>query len=291
MATRNPPRGYHRLGYLGLAVLVIVTALVLINTVLHSHSSSQAVTLPVATATPTTTTPVVTELPAAPINTKSGTAGLPAGAVVQQSGAGTWHVVPGSGPIVGKGSHVYRYQVAVENGIDPAAYDGDEAFAADVAATLGDPRSWIGSGEIVLQRVSASYPHPDFVISLTTPDTSHTLCGITIPYESSCWQPSVNRVVINLARWVRGALAFDGDLGLYRQYAINHEVGHALGNHHVGCAANGALAPVMMQQTFDVADDYVFDVNQSDPTNRLAVPHDGKVCRPNAWPYPLGPTA
>ena len=148
----------------------------------------------------------------------------------------------------------------------------------------------LAAGTVALQRVDASYPHPDFVVSLTTPTTDHRpdLCGFVVRFEASCWRSSANRVVINLARWVRGALAFQGDLGLYRQYAVNHEVGHVFGNEHVGCRTSGGLAPVMMQQTYGVSDDYVHDVNQVDPANRSRVPRDGRVCRPNAWPYPMG---
>jgi hypothetical protein len=161
-----------------------------------------------------------------------------------------------------------------------------------VTSTLSDPRSWIASGSIDLQRVDASYPNPDFTIDLTTPNTDHRpdLCGFQIQYEGSCWILRTHQVVINIARWVRGALAFNGDLGLYRQYAINHEVGHAFGNHHVGCASNGGLAPVMMEQSFGVSDNYVYDVNDPEPSNRGAVERDGKVCQVNAWPYPQGPS-
>jgi hypothetical protein len=271
-------------------VLIAVTILVVLNTAQHS-SRNTATIEPNATPSSSSGPPVATERPAVPVFTGSGTAVLPTGPAIPQVGAGTWHVVPGSGPVVGTGHHLYHYQVAVEDGIDPAAYGGDDAFAGDVAATLADPRSWIAAGTISLQRVDAGYPNPDFVISLTTPNTDHRpdLCGFEIGYEASCWRPSAHRVVINLARWVRGALAFDGDLGLYRQYAINHEVGHVFGNQHVGCATNGGLAPVMMQQTFGVSDDYVFDLNQGDPANKNRVPRDGKVCRANAWPYPQGP--
>ena len=159
--------------------------------------------------------------------------------------------------------------------------------------TLSDPRGWASTNQVSVQRVDARAANPDIRISLSTPDTVHRpeFCGFSIKYESSCWRPSAHRVVINLARWVRGALAFNGDLGLYRQYAVNHEVGHVFGNEHVGCPTNGALAPVMMQQTFGVSDDYVHDLNQVDPGNRDRVARDGKVCRPNAWPYPQGPGA
>lgn len=268
-----------------LPVLIIVTILVGFNTAQPTADSTHDAALPTRS---TSRTPVVTEGSAVPVVPTSGTAVLPPGPAVPKAGAGTWHVVPGASAVVGKGNHVYRYQVAVEDGIDPAVYGGDDAFAADVQATLADPRSWIAAGTVRLQRVDAGYPHPDFVISLTTPGTDHRpdLCGHLIGFEASCWVPHARRVIINLARWVRGALAFDGDLGLYRQYAINHEVGHVFGNQHVGCGANGGLAPVMMQQTFGVSDDYVYDLNQVDPANARQVPRDGKVCRPNAWPYP-----
>jgi uncharacterized protein DUF3152 len=267
-----------------LPTLVVVSILVVLNTAQPTADGTRH-----ALAGPSTTgTPVVTENTAVPAPVTTGSAVLPPGPAMPPLGAGTWHVVPGNGPVVGRGPHVYHYQVAVEDGIDPALYDGDDAFAAAVQATLSDPRSWIAGGTIRLQRVDSRYPHPDFVISLTTPGTDHRpdLCGHLIGFEASCWQPHAGRVIINLARWVRGALAFDGDLGLYRQYAINHEVGHVFGNQHVGCATNGGLAPVMMQQTFGVSDDYVHDINQVDPTNADRVPRDGKVCRPNAWPYP-----
>lgn len=217
------------------------------------------------------------------------TAELPAGGAFTQAGSGDWRVLPGSGERVGSASKTYTYTIEVENGIDPASYAGDDGFAKAVEGTLSDPRSWTGAGEVSLQRVDGSEQEPDFRVSLTTPETNHKsgLCGYQIAYESSCYSSSNNdRVVINLARWVRGALTFRADLGTYRQYAINHEVGHALGQDHVGCPQDGGLAPVMMQQTFGVANDYVAQLNEADPGNYGAVPADGKVCKYNAWPNP-----
>ncbi len=189
--------------------------------------------------------------------------------------------------MVGKGGPLHKYTVAVEDGVNPAPYGGDVAFAKMVQATLSDPRSWVGDGSVRLQRVDGA-GNADFQVALTSPDTVHQLCGAQIRFESSCYTSAKGKVVINLARWVRGAKAFNGDLGTYRQYAINHEVGHALGQHHVGCTTDGGLAPVMMQQTFGVSDNYVYKLNQADPSNAGAVPADGKVCKPNAWPV-LGP--
>lgn len=262
-------------------LLALITIVVLLNT--GSPTGN-----PTTTAAP----PVATEQPILPTySITTGTGVLPPGPNVPQAGAGTWHIVPGSGPVTGRGARLVRYQVAVEDGIDPAAYGGDDAFTQGVAATLADPRSWIAAGTIAIQRVDGADPNPDFVVSLTTPNTDHRpdLCGFDTKFETSCWRPASHRVIINLARWVRGALAFGGDLGLYRQFAINHEVGHVFGNPDVGCATSGGLAPVMMQQTFGLADDYVHDLNQLDPAARNTVRRDGNTCRANAWPYPQGP--
>jgi hypothetical protein len=262
-------------------VLVTLTALVLFDVV--RPGSDAGGTLGLAGGAP-----AVTEAPAGPVNLNIPTAELPAGGNFTEAGAGTWRIIPGNGPRVGTGPKVFTYTVEIEDGINPAEYGGDDAFAHLVEQTLADPRSWIGQHTIALQRVDAATPNPSFRVSLTTPNTDHRpdLCGFQITYEASCYNSGTRRVVLNLARWVRGALAFGGDLLTYRQYAINHEVGHAFGNGHVGCETDGGLAPVMMQQTFGVANNYVAQLNQVDPYNKKAVPADGKTCRPNAWPVP-----
>ena len=71
------------------------------------------------------------------------------------------------------------------------------------------------------------------------------------------------RAVINLARWETAVPDYGGDIATYRQYVVNHEVGHALGNGHEECAGPGRLAPVMQQQTLGL-----------------------EGCVRNAWPFP-----
>ncbi len=201
---------------------------------------------------------------------------LPAGAPFVTSGAGVWHVVPGTTPALGSGPQRFTYTVETENGLQDAK--GDKEFAAAVDATLADPRSWIGGKQFSLQRIDKG--EPDFRISLTSQMTVRAGCGFDIPLEASCFNGSAGRVFINDARWVRGAMSFDGDLAAYRSYAINHEVGHALGMRHQPCPAAGAPAPVMMQQSWSVSNN---DLNVLDPGT---IPKDGKVCKPNAYPFP-----
>ena len=189
---------------------------------------------------------------------------LPPGPSYATDGTGVFTVVPGASGVLGKG-RLYRFTVEVENGVtgvDP------KAFAASVSGTLSNSRSWIATGVLALQRVDAG--PVDFRISLVSSMTVRRLCGYSLPVETSCFDGGDARVVLNVARWVRGARVYAGDLDTYRIYAVNHEVGHALGhNHSHDCLANG-LAPVMMQQTIGT---------------RTAT---GKICAANPWPYPAG---
>ncbi|GAB3871902.1 DUF3152 domain-containing protein [Kibdelosporangium lantanae] len=271
-------------------ILLVITALVVWDTAKDKPADAVAAGGPqnaAATGGAAAESGAV-EKPVVPVDLKVPTADLPPGADFTQAGAGTFRVVPGQGDRIGQpGAKLYTYDVEIENGITAAEVGGgDDAFAGLVDRTLSDARSWTGAdSKVAIQRVTDK---PTIRVSLTTPETTHKLCGLNIPYESSCRLSKDGRVVINLARWVRGAIAFDGDIGLYRQYAINHEVGHAFGNGHQGCVDNGTLAPVMMQQTFGVSDDFVAKLNDAVPGSRDPVKADGKVCKPNAWPNPQG---
>jgi hypothetical protein len=188
---------------------------------------------------------------------------LPPGPAYTFQGTGTFSRVTGRSGVLGKG-RLYRFTIDVENGITGV---DRKVFAATVMAALSDRRSWIGSGAVALQRVESG--PVDFRISLSAPTTVRSVCGYSLHIETSCYAGSEGRVVLNVSRWTRGAVAFDGDLANYRRYAVNHEVGHALGhNHSHNCFDNG-LAPVMMQQSIGV---------------RTA----SRVCRVNPWPFPPG---
>jgi hypothetical protein len=214
---------------------------------------------------------------------------LPAGGPYTEAADKDWHVVAGGTPQVGQGTaKVFRYTVEVENGIDPVTFGGDDAFARMIDQTLANPKGWTHNLQFAFIRVDENAREtPDFRISLSSPATVLDGCGYEFPLETSCYNPSFGpeaqpRVFINEARWVRGAVPFEGDVGSYRQYVINHEVGHAIGYlRHEACDKQADLAPVMMQQTFSTADD---DAAKFDPQ---WVRPDGKTCRFNPWPYPI----
>ena len=275
-----------------LPVLAVITGLVLYQTFTGTGISHPAEAGPIQ-GPPTIGAPSTAIVGAPPkgmtqFDANLPTGILPAGGPITEAGSKTWHIVPGTLDKVGQGAtKSFTYTVEVEDGVDTAAFGGDEAFARMVTETLANPKSWIHDTQFAFTRVDqSSGVTPDFRVSLTSPMTVREGCGYDIPLEASCYNPAYqgdqSRVLVNEARWVRGAVPFQGDIGSYRQYLINHEVGHAIGyQKHEPCGENGALAPVMMQQTFSTSND---DDAKFDPESVKA---DGRTCRFNPWPYPI----
>ncbi|MFF7336359.1 DUF3152 domain-containing protein [Streptomyces sp. NPDC008163] len=181
------------------------------------------------------------------------------------TGTGKFETVPGSAEAPGKGTR-HRYRIDVEKGLGLDA----QLFAQAVQKTLNDDRSWAHDGDMTFERISEG--KPDFVITLASPGTTGKWCaksGLdTMEDNVSCDSAATERVMINAYRWAQGSATFGPDkLYSYRQMLINHEVGHRLGHNHVSCRTEGALAPVMQQQT-------------------KTLDLDGIKCRPNPWVYP-----
>nr|WP_202284477.1 DUF3152 domain-containing protein [Mycobacterium paraintracellulare] len=276
-----------------LPVLAVLTAVVMYQTVTGAGASKPTNSQPIESP-PAIGAVGTTIIDAPPRGLAAFDANLPAGTLPDggpftEAGDKTWHAVPGATPQFGQGTaKVFRYTVEVENGIDPTMFGDDEAFAQMVDQTLANPKGWTHNPQFAFIRIDgASGAKPDFRISLVSPVTVREGCGYEFRLETSCYNPVFGanreaRVFINEARWVRGAVPFEGDIGSYRQYVINHEVGHAIGYlHHEACEQQGALAPVMMQQTFSTSNN---DAAQFDPDTVKA---DGKTCRFNPWPYPI----
>lgn len=168
-------------------------------------------------------------------------------------GAGTWTVAAAAGDAPTEGV-LRTYAVRVEDGI---GVDAEEA-AEEIAAVLADERGWQGPAEVVFHRV-ADPAEAEFTISIGSPPTVDELC---LPAKTGgLWSCRIGpEVALNSDRWLHATPTYD-DLAEYRAYMINHEVGHFLGHGHASCPAEGAPAPVMLQQSIDL-----------------------QGCTPNAWP-------
>ena len=210
---------------------------------------------------------------------------LPPGGPFTEQGEGTFRTVGTPGMTAGEGLEtVIRYVVEVEDGVDTAGSGGDDALAAMIDATLSNPKGWTNDTAFRFEHVAPDQ-EPTMRIQLTSVGTTRELCGgLDLEMETSCHIriDGVSRVLINESRWVRGAAPFNGDLGSYRQYLVNHEVGHGLGYAaHEPCGADGELAPIMMQQTLSLNNAELHAINPDE-----VYPDENVTCRYNPWPYP-----
>ena len=131
-------------------------------------------------------------------------------------------------------------------------------FRAIADRTLNDRRGW---GERRGVEFTEVRRHGDFRLWLA----SAAVVRAAHPSCSAAYSCRVGRdVFINARRWREGADSYRTlPLLGYRQYVINHEVGHWLGLDHQGCTGRADPAPVMQQQTIGL---------------------DG--CAPRIWPLP-----
>jgi hypothetical protein len=232
----------------GVGLATLVAAAVAWGVTAHGDQPAEA---PRAT-TPSTTTTATAAAPSTGAATARPTAS-PSSMAVPPTGSGRLVTVAGEVAAPGPG-RVTTVRVRVEEGVDVVPQE----FAAHVLATLNDPRSWGHGGVRTFARTSRP---ADVEVVLASPATSERLCRPLRTFgRLSCGNG--HRAVLTAYRWAKGTDEFP-DLALYRQYVVNHEVGHVLGHGHERCGGAGRLAPVMQQQTKRVA-----------------------PCRPNAWPYP-----
>jgi len=196
-----------------------------------SSVSQSVATTAVSTAPPpTSTSTTTTSTPATTTSTSTTTTTLP---VLRVAEAG---YVAGDVLIVA---------IRVESRTD--AVDGGE-FADFVMNVLHDPAGWPRAG--ITFELDPSSP---LVVVVADPADVDALClPLQTRGEVSCQNGEV--VALNRDRWLTGPAAdkgWDSTLEVYRQYLVNHEVGHLIGLRHPTsrCPIPGGRAAVMEQQT------------------------------------------
>jgi hypothetical protein len=132
------------------------------------------------------------------------------------------------------------------------------AFATTAQSILQDARGWSLGGSVAISPVASG---GDFTLILASP----SVVANAAPVCSSAYSCRVgDRVYINDRNWRQATPAWNATgapLWLYREYLVNHEVGHFLGYGHEDCATAGTPAPVMQQQSISL-----------------------QGCEPNGWP-------
>lgn len=160
-------------------------------------------------------------------------------------GDGTWSIAAVAAPVDPAGRQVRTYALRTENG---TGIDADQA-AQVVAAILADPRGWQPIAGVTFQQV-ADPAQAEFTISIGSPPTVDRMCAPA--RTGGTWSCRLGTdVVLNSNRWLFMTPTYS-DLGAYRGYMVNHEVGHFLGHDHERCAGPGRKAPVMLQQSMDL---------------------------------------
>ena len=141
-----------------------------------------------------------------------------------------------------KDSSKFNYGIKIESSLDLDS----NCIKNLLFLILNDEKGWINITDKSFHQTSIE--ESDFVYIFATPEKTDELC---YPLETngifSC--RNEKEIVINNFRWENGATDFLKDIEMYRLYLINHETGHILGWGHTDCPKEGAIAPLMMQQS------------------------------------------
>lgn len=179
----------------------------------------------------------------------------------------------GSGPVTWQkrtswcGPQDATHWISIRVTASQARADDIDTFGTRVKQTLCDPRSWIKSEKVRFRFRPTGRLRVGLWTASETEERCMALIGLSVGRKYSCADSAKKEVVINGRPWDRTSEGWPESAGrlAYRQMLINHEVGHAIQERHRDCARDGALAPVMMQQS-------------------KGMNLNGLECKPNPWP-------
>lgn len=228
-------------------------------------STSAAPTIPAAPSTvPPTSSATTTPKPGRTASSKP-SAEHSAPAPVPWKGDGTFTAVQVPQTTTVTTGRAVTYSLQIEDGMHADA----ASVARDFGSALLDRRGWQSVDHVRFVQLTPSQvaagTKPQISVIMASPDQVNKLCA-PLPTHGNTSCETSRHVVLNYKLWMRGVVYFDGRLGDYRDYMVNHEVGHALGHGHQFCSRPGAYAPVMEQQTLGL-----------------------QGCK--AWPWPKRPNA
>jgi hypothetical protein len=151
------------------------------------------------------------------------------------------------------GKEVWYVATKVDNDIPIS----DESFHKKVVQTLSKPRGWQSIDNIEFRFVSWNTlnhikSRNKIPVRLSANETIVKECGFKELERLSCCNTITKQVWLNYYRWKNGAKPSKLTLDRYRNYMINHEIGHALGRLHAKCPCEGCSAPIMMQHTITI---------------------------------------
>ena len=141
--------------------------------------------------------------------------------------------------------------------VDPDVKYSDTLFNKKVKHVLKHKDGWEKiDGDVIFKfvdwnKISNIKSNNKISIRLSSNKTIGKICGFE-KEKLSCCDMSTKECWINFYRWTHGAKPSGLPLTKYRNYMINHEVGHALGRLHATCPCDGCSAPIMMQHTISI---------------------------------------
>lgn len=146
----------------------------------------------------------------------------------------------------------YHVQTHQDIPLEEAAH-----FRNTVHKTLNDPRSWgIPFYDVPLELLLQFPKEQGFIIRLTPAPELNIKYSEFEDRQLSVANLNQRVIDINRCRWTE-ACPNQSHLPLeqYRQYVIQHEVGHMMGKLHpdVHNSPNQKAAPIMMQQTLGIS--------------------------------------